>query len=130
MAPSRKRKTSPGAEEDEASAKRRFAETETTSAPEESAEITSAEAEDPVEEPTAASLGNAAADRMARFKALKARQAAGMKQNAKEVQRENERAKIDPELVKKLDRKNAIASHKLLKEDTEADGSDFERWVT
>jgi pre-mRNA-splicing factor SYF2 len=81
-----------------------------------------------IPEPDAAPPANEkAGDRMARFKALKARQAAGMKQNAKEVQRENDRMKIDPELVKKLDRKNAIASHKLLKDDTEEAGEDFER---
>jgi len=130
MAPSRKRKTSPGSDEEEASAKRRFAESE--NAPSEAAAAATAdtpavdEAATEKTESTAPANGSAA-DRMARFKALKARQAAGMKQNAKEVQRENDRMKIDPELVKKLDRKNAIASHKLLKEDTESAGGDFER---
>jgi pre-mRNA-splicing factor SYF2 len=124
MAPSQKRKTSPAVGTDEASAKRRFVETE-AAAPE--LHASSQDANPESEEVESAAASNSAADRMARFKALKARQAAGMKQNAKEVQRETDRMKIDPELVKKLDRKNAIASHKLLKDDTEAAGGDFER---
>jgi pre-mRNA-splicing factor SYF2 len=135
MAPSRKRKTSPTDEEVEASAKRRFAESQEPSQPEgaalaqeDAADAPSIVPDAPLEdaEPAAPASGSAA-DRMARFKALKARQAASTKANAKEVQRESDRAKIDPELVKKLDRQNAIASHKLLKEDTEASGADFER---
>jgi pre-mRNA-splicing factor SYF2 len=135
MAPSQKRKTSPVAEVDEASVKRRFIESEhaqpaseaETAVPNEGADIPAPEASETREREAAPLANGKAADRMARFKALKARQAAGMKQNAKEVQRETERMKIDPELVKKLDRKNAIASHKLLKDDTEAAGEDFER---
>jgi pre-mRNA-splicing factor SYF2 len=137
MAPNRKRKTSPAVGEDEASAKRRFVESESaqpaveadTADNEASVIPTPAEATPQISESASppSATNNAAADRLARFKALKARQAAGTKANAKEVARESDRAKIDPELVKKLDRKNAIASHKLLKDDTEASGSDFER---
>lgn len=136
MAPSRKRKTSPGSEEDEASAKRRFAESEDVLQANETAESSKAKATDapvvaevvPTEElDAAAPPNNAAADRMARFKALQNRNRAGMKQNAKEVQRETERSKIDPDLLKKLDRKNAIASHKLLQDDVASAGGDFER---
>lgn len=134
MAPRHKRKTSPVADEDEASAKRRFVESENSQPlpeadPEEQDDAepsATASTERPTTDVQPAS-NDKANDRMARFKALKARQAAGIKQNAKEVQRETDRMKVDPDLLKKLDRKNAIASHKLLKDDTEAGGEDFER---
>ena len=46
-----------------------------------------------------------------------------MKEQAAEAQRQS----IDPNLLASLGRKQAIASHKLLKADTAAEGEDFER---
>lgn len=46
-----------------------------------------------------------------------------MKEAAAEAQRQS----VDPNLLASLSRKQAIASHKLLKADTAADGEDFER---
>lgn len=47
--------------------------------------------------------------------------------NLKEQAAEAQRQSIDPNLLASLGRKQAIASHKLLKADTAADGEDFER---
>ncbi|KIW04695.1 uncharacterized protein PV09_04429 [Verruconis gallopava] len=134
MVLSSKRKTSPVADDNEVSTKRRFIETEDVQSTGEEPVPKGEDANISTSQTPAAegsgptvSIDTKTSDRMARFKALKARQADGVKQNAKEVQRENNRIKIDPELVKKLDRKNAIASQKLLKDDTEAAGEDFER---
>jgi pre-mRNA-splicing factor SYF2 len=68
-----------------------------------------------------------AADRLARFKALKSRQASSKKENLKESQQEAQRLATDPNLISNLNRKHAVASHKLLKAETEAAGEDFER---
>lgn len=125
MAPSQKRKTSPAIESDEASAKRRFVESEVEQPQAEDTEEEHAHSETRADDETATSA--VPSDRMARFKALRARQAAGMKQNAKEVKRENDRVKVDPNTLTALNRKNAIAQHKLLKDDTEEAGGDFER---
>ena len=66
-------------------------------------------------------------DRAARFKALQARQSKSRDQNRKETAAEAQRVTVDPNLLSSLSRKHAIASHKLLKADTEAAGEDFER---
>ena len=66
---------------------------------------------------------NAVQSRMERFKALQARQAASRKQNLKESKAETQRLATDPNLLSTLERKRAIASHKLLKSET----PDFER---
>jgi len=68
-----------------------------------------------------------AAERLARFKALKARQASSKKENLKESQHEAQRLATDPNLLSSLNRQHAVASHKLLKAETEAAGEDFER---
>jgi pre-mRNA-splicing factor SYF2 len=77
-----------------------------------------------------ASTSDAAAkakDRMERFKALQARAKTGAQKNLKEATLESQRLATDPNLLTSLNRKSAIASHNLLKADTEAAGEDFER---
>lgn len=135
MAPKRKTATTDAVEEE--SAKRRFVESETaeplSDIPAETpvAEEPQQEDADPVEPESASAPANSAAakaaERQARFKALQARQNAGRKQNLKESQLESHRLSTDPNLLTALNRKRDIASHKLLKADTEADGEDFER---
>ncbi|KAF2758372.1 SYF2-domain-containing protein [Pseudovirgaria hyperparasitica] len=70
---------------------------------------------------------DSAADRMARFKALKARQAQSRKDNMKASTMEAKKMATDHEMLTKLQRQRENASHKLLKADTEASGEDFER---
>ena len=70
-----------------------------------------------------AETSNVVQSRMERFKALQARQAASRKQNLKESKAETQRLATDPNLLSTLERKRAIASHKLLKSET----PDFER---
>jgi pre-mRNA-splicing factor SYF2 len=139
MAPSSKRKTASADDVQEGSAKRRFVESETAEVlPDIPAEALSTD--EPQEEesaqadqqsdstPTPAdSAATKAAERQARFKALQARQNAGRKQNLKESQLESHRLSTDPNLLNSLNRKRDVASHKLLKADTEAEGGDFER---
>lgn len=60
-----------------------------------------------------------AADRLARFAALKSRASASAKSNLAEAKAEANRAAIDPGLLANLSRKAAIASHNILKADTE-----------
>ncbi|KAI4094617.1 MAG: hypothetical protein LQ348_000914 [Seirophora lacunosa] len=67
------------------------------------------------------------AERQARFKALQARAKSSAQRNMKETAAEAQRQSVDPNLLASLSRKQAIASHKLLKADTAADGEDFER---
>jgi pre-mRNA-splicing factor SYF2 len=67
-------------------------------------------------------------DRLARFKALQARHATSKKDNLKDAQREAQRQTTNnPALLNSINRKHAAASHNLLKAETEASGSDFER---
>ncbi|KAL8946622.1 MAG: hypothetical protein Q9222_007013 [Ikaeria aurantiellina] len=66
-------------------------------------------------------------ERQERFKALQARAKHSAQRNLKEAAAEAQRQSIDPNLLASLGRKQAIASHKLLKADTAADGEDFER---
>ncbi|MCJ1445949.1 MAG: pre-mRNA-splicing factor syf2 [Stictis urceolatum] len=66
-------------------------------------------------------------DRLARFKALKARAKGAADKNLKEAAAESQRIAQDPNLLASISRKHAIASHKLLKADTTAAGDDFER---
>lgn len=122
--PAEKRKTSPSAErQDEEPSKRRFVENGTEQeAPEEPAQQQQQQEE---EEP--AEAAPAGSDRMARFKALQARQAAARKQNLKDSTAEAQRAQVDPNQLSALHRKHAIASHKLLKAETQEQGDDFER---
>ena len=73
------------------------------------------------------SSSSTAQDRMARFKALKARAKNSSETNLKEATRESQRLATDPSQLTALHRKHAIASHKLLKADVEDAGEDFER---
>lgn len=66
-------------------------------------------------------------DRLARFRVLQARQNDSRLQNRKETAAESQRLSTDPNLLKSLDRKHAIASHKIMKADAAAAGEDFER---
>ncbi|KAL2201223.1 SYF2 splicing factor-domain-containing protein [Corynascus similis CBS 632.67] len=74
-----------------------------------------------------ASATNAAQERLARFRALQARAKASSDQNLKEATKESQRLATDPNQLTALNRKHAIASHKLLKADVEEAGEDFER---
>jgi pre-mRNA-splicing factor SYF2 len=78
-------------------------------------------------EPAASSSSSSAQDRMARFKALQARAKTSSETNLKEATRESQRLAEDPEQLTALRRRHAIASHKLLKAETEEAGEDFER---
>lgn len=66
-------------------------------------------------------------DRLARFKALKARAKGASQANFKEATRESQRVAEDPSQLPALQRKHAIASSKLLKAEIEESGGDFER---
>lgn len=86
----------------------------------------------PTDAPVAppASTADAAAkaqDRLARFKALQARAKTSSDQNLKEAARESQRLATDPNQLAALNRKQAVAAHKLLKADVEDAGDDFER---
>ncbi|ERF74956.1 Pre-mRNA-splicing factor syf2 [Endocarpon pusillum Z07020] len=61
-------------------------------------------------------------DRMARFKALQSRASASQKSNLAEARAEASRSSVDPSLLANLSRKAAVASHNLLKADTEEEG--------
>ena len=66
-------------------------------------------------------------DRLARFKALQARAKKSAESNLKEAAAESKRLTQNPGQLAALKRKHDIASHNLLKAETEADGEDFER---
>jgi len=68
-------------------------------------------------------------DRLARFAALKSRAIASSKSNLAETKAEAQRAAIDPSVLANLSRRSAIASHNLLKADTEEEHGEgaFER---
>ncbi|EEY22811.1 pre-mRNA-splicing factor SYF2 [Verticillium alfalfae VaMs.102] len=68
-----------------------------------------------------------AADRMARFKALQARAKSSSDSNLKEATLESQRLAADPSQLTAIHRRQAIASHKLLRADVEDAGGDFER---
>ncbi|KAI4222849.1 MAG: hypothetical protein L6R36_005857 [Xanthoria steineri] len=72
-------------------------------------------------------LVDKANERREKFKALQARARHAGERNLKEQAAEAQRRSIDPNLLASLGRKQAIASHKLLKADSAADGEDFER---
>jgi pre-mRNA-splicing factor SYF2 len=78
-------------------------------------------------EPAPAPAPSKSEERLARFKALQARQAASQKENLKASQQEAARAATDPSRQTALNRAHASASQQLLKAETEADGEDFER---
>lgn len=120
MPPAKKRKTeSPESSEpraDESSAP-------TTDEP----ESTAAPESMPPPQAPAEPATNKAADRLARLKALKARAKNSSEENFKAATREAQRATQDPSQLAALQRKHAVASHKLLKADVEDAGGDFER---
>ncbi|KAK4639108.1 Pre-mRNA-splicing factor SYF2 [Podospora bellae-mahoneyi] len=65
--------------------------------------------------------------RLARFKALQARAKSSSTQNLKEATKESQRLASDPSQLTAINRKHAVASHKLLKAEIEDSGGDFER---
>ncbi|OLN85781.1 Pre-mRNA-splicing factor SYF2 [Colletotrichum chlorophyti] len=79
------------------------------------------------EQSTLEDAASKAKDRMARFKALKARAKNSSDQNLKEATLESQRLATDPSQLTAIHRKQAIASQKLLKADVEDAGGDFER---
>ncbi|KAF7506584.1 pre-mRNA-splicing factor syf2 [Endocarpon pusillum] len=72
--------------------------------------------------PIAAPPSTSQTDRMARFKALQSRASASQKSNLAEARAEASRSSVDPSLLANLSRKAAVASHNLLKADTEEEG--------
>lgn len=66
-------------------------------------------------------------DRQERFKALQLRAQKSAQKNLKDAAAESQRLATDPNLLNSLSRKQAFASHNLLKADTAAAGEDFER---
>ncbi|KAI7485768.1 hypothetical protein KC351_g3756 [Hortaea werneckii] len=134
-----KRKGSPGLTEGADPSKRRFAEEEV--APQTSATTTTAPSASETAPPTDSSTATTPAaqtsetaaapplpnGRAARFAALRARNQASRKENLKETKSEASRAATDPSALHSLNRKRDIASHKLLKAETESRGEDFER---
>jgi pre-mRNA-splicing factor SYF2 len=132
MPPAKKRKTKATAKhtEDDVPAAQ-TAEPEPTPAQEAPASSTVTSKETAAEtESSAATTSDAAAkskERLERFKALQARAKTGAQKNLKEATLESQRLATDPNLLTSLNRKSAIASHNLLKADTEAEGGDFER---
>lgn len=94
----------------------------------EASSSTSSSATSAAPAPAAPSAAAAAAqDRLARFRALQARAKTSSDQNLKEATKESQRLAADPSQLAALNRKHAIASHKLLKADIEEAGGDFER---
>ena len=150
MAPSHKRKVSSDAEFGDSESKRRFIEQEIAHPkPADAEEIETAEhpatkiplatrdstvesslqSQDTApESPTPATPASSSLQsRMEKFKALQALKRTAVQSNTKEAQHEAHRLSQNPDVLTKLSRKHAIASHKLLKSDTEAAGEDFER---
>ncbi|KAI9669557.1 MAG: pre-mRNA-splicing factor syf2 [Caeruleum heppii] len=68
-----------------------------------------------------------AQERQEKFKALQARAKKSSERNLKETAAESRRLAADPGLLSSLARKQAVASHNLLKADTTVAGEDFER---
>jgi pre-mRNA-splicing factor SYF2 len=72
--------------------------------------------------PVAKSSSGSQSDRMARFRALQTRASASQKSNLAEARAEATRASVDTSTLANLSRKAAIASHNILKADTEEEG--------
>ena len=66
-------------------------------------------------------------ERQERFKSLQLRAQKSAQRNFKDAAAESQRLATDPNLLNSLSRKQAFASHNLLKADTAAAGEDFER---
>jgi pre-mRNA-splicing factor SYF2 len=130
MPPTKKRKTRTATEQEkntvveepQASGADPAVDETSTPAPSEEAQI-------PAEPESSSSLDAAAKakERQERFRALQARAKSSAQKNMKEAQLESQRLATDPNLLTALNRKQAIASQKLMKADTEASGEDFER---
>ncbi|KAI0180424.1 SYF2 splicing factor-domain-containing protein [Hypoxylon sp. FL1284] len=98
--------------------------------PEKPSETTKEEEIPEEEEPASSSTQSAAEkakERMARFRALQARAKTSSDQNLKEATKESQRLATDPTALASLSRRRDIATHKLLKAETEEAGDDFER---
>ncbi|KAF2858027.1 SYF2-domain-containing protein [Piedraia hortae CBS 480.64] len=119
-----KRKGSP-IDEEEQSAKRRFAESE--SIQEENVPLLSATTPNESATPSTTTTAPAQDPRAARFAALKSRIQASREANLHASQTEAQRQKIDISQLPALNRKRDIAAHNLLKAEVEARGEDFER---
>ncbi|KAI1807938.1 SYF2-domain-containing protein [Daldinia bambusicola] len=76
---------------------------------------------------SAADAAEKARERMARFRALQARAKVSSDQNLAETTKESQRLATDPSALIALNRRRDIATHKLLKAETEEAGEDFER---
>lgn len=78
---------------------------------------------------TATSMPTSQTDRMARFKTLQSRASASQKSNLAEARAEASRSSVDPSVLAGFARKAAVASHNLLKAETEEEGGTgaFER---
>ncbi|KAI1766408.1 SYF2 splicing factor-domain-containing protein [Hypoxylon sp. FL1150] len=86
--------------------------------------------DEPIAEAESSSTQSAAEkakERMARFRALQARAKTSSSQNLKEATKESQRLATDPTALASLNRRRDIATHKLLKAETEEAGDDFER---
>ena len=132
MPPAKKRKTRATAQPPlEAATTTVTIDAESTSAQDEPASSTVTSKSTPVDAkssaPTDSDAAARAKDRLERFKALQARAKTGAQKNLKEATLESQRLATDPNLLTSLNRKSAIASHNLLKADTEVEGGDFER---
>ena len=131
MSSSHKRKGSPTAEVSEESSKRRFVESDSenpsnnTNTPKPNS-TTLKTAEEPVVKSPGPS-DSAADARRARFEALRARNATSKTANLRASQTEASRSTNESAALSSLARKHAVASQKLLKAETEAEGEDFER---
>jgi pre-mRNA-splicing factor SYF2 len=122
MAPRSKRKTSAISQEAESSPKRRQLEPDQVDDP-----PTTSDKQDTTPAEPAPATPSKTDERLARFKALQARQAASQKENLKASQQEAARVATDPHRQTALNRAHASASQQLLKAETEAEGHDFER---
>ena len=77
--------------------------------------------------PAESAIADKSKERQERFKALQVRAQKSAQKNLKEAAAESQRLATDPNALSSLQRKQAFASHNLLKADTEAAGEDFER---
>ncbi|KAI2630935.1 SYF2 splicing factor [Hypoxylon sp. NC1633] len=100
------------------------AEVEAATAPVAEAE---AESESAAASRSAPNAAEKAKERMARFRALQARAKKSSDQNLQEATKETQRLATDPSALVALNRQRDVATHKLLKAETEEAGDDFER---
>ena len=93
---------------------------------EEIAPLPTAASDAPAAPPTTATTTS---DRATRFAALKSRATASARSNLAEAKAEASRSSVDPNVLASVSRKSALASHNLLKADTEAEegSGSFER---